>query len=303
MGEAMGTKTTKTRAAAKGRVLLALTAGLAVCAATEQAQAQEVMITGPLAGAPAVRKLRLYREGRFELAPAISFTLLDEYQRTIFLGARLNYNITDWLALGAWGAYGGLIQISTALTDEVQTVNVRRRRAERASIEAGTGQTPEGRLTAVNLGGDFEEQIGTIEWFLAPQITAVPFRGKLALFQSIYLDTEFYFFAGAAFAGVSERKNCDTDCTTQFDKETRVAIGPTAGLGFTFYVNKWSALGFEYRMAPFSRNTGGFDTRGGGKDEKFPDNKITDADREFKWNHMLTISYNFYLPAEHRFSE
>ena len=73
MGEAMRTKTTKTRAAFKRRVLLALTAGFAVCAVPEQAQAQEVMITGPLAGAPAVRKLRLYREGRFELGG----TLLD----------------------------------------------------------------------------------------------------------------------------------------------------------------------------------------------------------------------------------
>ena len=31
--------------------------------------AQEIQLTGPLAGAPAVRKLRLYREGRFEVAP------------------------------------------------------------------------------------------------------------------------------------------------------------------------------------------------------------------------------------------
>jgi len=301
MGEAMGTKTTKTRAAIKRRGLLALTAGLAVCAAAERAEAQEVLITGPLAGAPAVRKLRLYREGRFELAPAISFTLLDEYQRTIFLGARLNYNITDWLALGVWGAYGGLIQIPTSLTDEVQTVNRRRRRAEQASIDSGAGQTPEGRLTAVNLGSSFEDQIGSIDWIVAPQVTAVPFRGKLALFQSIYLDTDLYFFGGAAFAGLKERMNCDTDCTSQFDQESRVAIGPT--FGFTFYVNKWSAIGFEYRAFPFAWNTGGFDTRGGGKDEKFPDNKITDADREFKFNQVLTISYNFYLPAEHRVSE
>ena len=52
-----------------------------------------------------MRKLRLYREKRIEVAPAASFTLLDEYQRTILFGARLNYNITDWLAIGAWGGY------------------------------------------------------------------------------------------------------------------------------------------------------------------------------------------------------
>src|SRR5579859_3504472 len=71
----------------------------------ETARAQEIQLTGPLKGAPAVRHLRLYRQGRLELAPAVSFTLLDQYQRTVFAGARLNYNFTEWLALGVWGAY------------------------------------------------------------------------------------------------------------------------------------------------------------------------------------------------------
>lgn len=303
MGEAMGTTTTKTRTGTKRRLLSALAASVALLSLAATAEAQEIPLTGPLAGAPAVRKLRLYREGRFELAPAISFTLLDEYQRTIFLGGRINYNLTDWLAIGVWGAYGDLIKIRTNLADEVQTVNARRHKAEAASIAAGQGQTTEGRLTAVNLGPEFKDQIGTMKWIAAPQLTAVPFRGKLALFQSIYLDTDLYFFGGAAFAGVSERKNCDKDCTTNFERADRVAIAPTFGLGFTFYVNKWSAIGFEYRAFPFSWNTGGFDTHGSGKDDKFPDNKITNADREFKFNQVLTISYNFYLPTEYRLSE
>ena len=41
-----------------------------------------------------------------------------------------------------------------------------------------------------------------------------------------------------------------------FDMASRIAIAPTFGLGFTFYVNRWSALGFEWRAVPFSRNTG-----------------------------------------------
>ena len=46
------------------------------------ASAQEIQLTGPLAGAPAVRHMRHYREGRFEIAPTASFSLLDEYRRT-----------------------------------------------------------------------------------------------------------------------------------------------------------------------------------------------------------------------------
>src|ERR1700733_15004442 len=87
-------------------------------ASAGNAAAQEILITGPLAGAPAVRKERLYRKGRVELAPTVSFTLLDEYRRTIFLGGRLQYNITEWLSIGAWGAVG-LVSMPTALTGEI----------------------------------------------------------------------------------------------------------------------------------------------------------------------------------------
>jgi len=276
------------------RLVSVLAAALALFAFSEHAQAQQILLTGPLAGAPAVRKLRLHRQGRFEFAPAVSFTLLDEYQRTILLGARLNYNFTDWLAFGAWGAIGSAIRIPTYLTDQVQAVNAQR--------QAGPPDTLDRRLTAVNLGPDFKKQLGGIDWVVAPQLTAVPFRGKLALFQSIYLDTDLYFFGGPAFVGLTERKNCDP-CAGNFTMGSRVAIAPTFGLGFSFYINKWSALGFEYRGLPFSWNTGGFDTAGGGKDKKFPDNKITNDDRQFSFNQLLTVSYNIYLPFQYRVSE
>lgn len=297
MGKGRDMTTTKQKTTK--RLVAVLAAALALFAFTERADAQQILLTGPLAGAPAVRKLRLHRKGRFEVAPAVSFTLLDEYQRTILLGAKLNYNFTDWLAFGAWGALGSAIRIQTALTDEVQAVN-----AGRHSAAGGMDpNTPRDIvLTQNNLGPDFKKQLGGIEWVVAPQLTAVPFRGKLALFQSIYLDTDLYFFGGPAFVNLKERKNCDT-CKDQFAMGTRLAIAPTFGLGLNFYINKWSALGFEYRGIPFSWNTGGFDTAGGGKDKKFPDNKITNDDRRFTFNQVLTVSYNIYLPFQYRVSE
>jgi hypothetical protein len=307
MGEAEGTmgSTMKTKATLS-KLLCGVAVTLGVLTAAESAQAQEILLTGPLAGAPAVRKLRLYREKRIEVAPAVSFTLLDEYQREILFGARLNYNLTDWLAIGAWGGYGG-VKIATGLSEHVQEVNDGRQCRDGNGNPASI--STDCRLTAVNLGPDFKKQLGSIDWVLAPQITLVPFRGKLALFQSIYLDTDLYFFAGPAFAGVQERKDCEPgpsgDCTlgSSFDRQSRVAIGPTFGLGFTFYVNKWNAIGFEWRGLPFAWNTGGFDTKGGGKDNEFPDNKINDKDRQFHFNQMLTISYNFYFPQDYRVSE
>lgn len=291
------TTTTTTRTAIKRRVFAAVAAAAAMFGITETASAQEILLTGPLAGAPAVRKMRLYREARFEIAPAVSFTLLDEYQRTILLGGRLQYNFTDWIGLGVWGAYGGALQIPTGLTENIQDLNERRRQ------NPDYATTVDGRLTAVNLGPDFEKQLGSIEWIAAPQLTFTPFRGKLALFSSIYLDTDLFFFGGLAFANVKERKECSANCRDEFRTETRTALAPTAGAGLTFYVNKWNALGFDTRVTPFAWNTGGFDTAGGGQDNAFPDNKINADDRQLRMNLMMTLSWNFYLPTEYRISE
>ncbi len=297
----MGMKNTTSKTAIKRRVLASLLAGAALFAVTDRAEAQEILLTGPLAGAPAVREMRLYREGRFELAPAVSFTLLDEYQRTILLGARLNYNLTDWLSIGVWGAYGGLLQLPTALSDHIQDVNARRK--EEAAAAPPDDPPLDHELTKNNIGQDFTDQLASLDWVVAPQITAVPFRGKLALFESIYLDTDLYLFAGPAFVGLQEREECTLNCDSAFNQTSRVAIAPTFGLGFTFYMNDWSALGFEWRGLPFSWNPAGFDTAGGGEDNRFPDNQITADDRQFRFNQMLTVSYNIYLPTEVRISE
>jgi hypothetical protein len=251
-----------------------------------------------------VRKQRLYREARFEIAPAVSFTLLDEYQRTILFGARLTYNFTDWLGIGVWGAYGA-IKIPTSLTDHIQEVNETRR----GSTDPPYDQTLTSKLTASNLSASLEDQIAGIDWIVSPQLTLVPFRGKLAVFESIYADTDLYFSLGPAFIGLKERGDCaEGECSVAvnpdaFETASRMAIAPSGAAGITFYLSKWSGIGFEYRMTPFAWNTGGFDIAGKDPDGEFPDNAITDADREFKFNQLMTISFNVYLPSEHRISE
>lgn len=303
----------------KRRFFKVLAAGVAFGAlllpgVEREAQAQEILLTGPLAGAPAVRKQRLYREGRFEIAPAVSFTLLDEYQRVILLGARINYNITDWLAIGGWGGFAlDPLKMSTDLTEKIQTVNQARIDQTRSN---GNQPNVDHKLTRINMGPNFEDQLGTIDWVAAPQLTLVPFRGKIGIFQSIYVDTDFYLFGGPAFVGRTERADCGTPDTSAcgpsgnnppgsqvFEMESSVGIAPTFGLGLQFYVASWGAFGVEWRGLPFSRNTGGFDNHGGGPNSEFPDLKIDSRDREFKFNQMITISFGISLPFDYDISE
>jgi hypothetical protein len=291
--------TTKIVSRIRRAAIVGLAAGLLLLAGGEKsARAQEILLTGPLAGAPAVRKLKLYRQNRFEIAPTVTFSLLDEYQRQIYFGARLNYNLTDWFAIGVWGA-GGFIKIPTALSENIQDVNETRRNGSPTDINR--------RLTATNLGPDFTKQLGTIDWIVAPQIQLVPFRGKIALFQSLFADTDLYIFGGPAIIGVKERADCSPqntlDCSQTFKMASRTAIAPTFGIGLSFFVNDWNAFGFEWRGMPFARNTGGFDNHGGGPGKEFPDYKVNEDDRELKFNQMLTVSWGFYFPTKHKVSE
>lgn len=293
------TKSTASRASAKRWAVAAAASVAALAGFSADADAQEIQLTGPLAGAPAVRQLRLHREGRFEITPSVSFTLLDEYRRTIIPGLRLQYHPTDWLGLGVWGGVG--LSYNTGLSDQLQE------KAIDARACAVNPTARDCRLTAVNLtrGDIAEDQLASMQWVAAPQVTVVPFRGKLALFSALFVDTDVHFFAGPAFVGVEERAQCGAGsdnagvvCADQasFVKESRVAIAPTFGLGLNFYPSEWFGFGAEWRGLPYSWNTSGFDNFGGGPDEEFPDGNITDADSSFRFNSMLTINLTIALP-------
>jgi outer membrane beta-barrel protein len=273
-------------------VLAAAATFVAAGTISKPAAAQEIQLTGPLAGAPSVRKLRLYRQGRFELAVGGGLTILDEYRRTQFLAGRLQYNLFDFLGVGVFGGFG-LFNEDTDLTEKIDST------------------APRNSRTAANIppaGQKFADQTGKLKWMAAPQLTFAPFRGKLALFQKLFVDTDLYIHGGAAFIGVQERADC-TICTPQagkpspFATNTRTAIAPTFGLGLSLYFSQFISANIEYRAFPFSWNRGGFDSRGTGPDASFPDNQISSEDRTFKFNQMVFIGAGFYLPTKATISE
>jgi hypothetical protein len=269
--------------------------------ATTTAQAQEIELTGPLKGAPAVRHQRLYRQGRFEIAPTLSFSLLDQYRRTILVGASLNYSITDWLGIGVWGGFG-VLSSTTTLTNEIDQT------APRDALTA----------TNVNHGGgypnytyaSFKDQTAIMNWVAVPQLTFTPFRGKLAIFNKIFVDTDLSVALGVGIAGIQERgqcgesgqPNCADPASFARVSSTKISYGSYA-LQLTFFPTELFSLGVEYRALPFNWNLAGFDTRGGPPGGNFPDRKINGSDDTFQFNQMVTILFGFSLPAKARISE
>lgn len=297
------------------RWLIALGLGLATAGgfvATPHAEAQEVQVTGPLAGAPAVRKMRIYRDGRFQIQPEFGATLVDEFTRTMFVGAQIGYHFTDWLGVHAFFDYG--VPLDTNLTEQV----------------GKTGQRTDYNALSLPNPANFSNQISQIGFLTGIQATFIPLRGKLSLFQAAFVDTDFYLFGGVAFANVKERsdvnagggdlclpetfrsaradsesafRQANNDCIdTQTTKTSRLAIAPTFGVGLSLYFTEYLAMTLEYRAFPFKWNTSGTDEGGLSKDRKpdssgaFPDGKIDESDRTSQFNQMFKLGFAFYLP-------
>ncbi len=270
-------------------------ASLLGVASSAEVEAQEVQLTGPLKGAPAVRHLRLYREGRLQVAPQVGFTLQDEYSRAIMLGGQLSYHFTDWIGLGVWGSYA-VVNSETGLTGEV----------------AQRGQTTSRNLLSLPTADGFPDQIAQINWMAAVQANFIPLRGKLALFQEIFLDSDFYLFGGLAAIGLTERADADGSCatggdlcqSTQSERASRIALAPTFGAGLTVYPSSFWGVALEWRALPFAWNTSGTDERGlnasrqaDGSGE-FPDGQIDSDDQIYHFNHMISLGLVFYLPTD-----
>lgn len=294
------------------RLMIAL--GLVVATAggvigTQTAEAQEVQVTGPLAGAPAVRHMRIYRSGRFQLQPTMGFTLNDEFSRSIMAGLQIGYHFTDWLSLQAFFNYN-VAPLDTDLTDQVKS----------------KGQTTEFNMLSLPNNKNFNQQIGKLNYMAGVQATFIPLRGKLALFQAAFVDTDFYLFAGVAFTGVEERSDVtggpaascfkdsgmyrpDICAGTQDDRTSRIALAPTFGVGLSLYFTDYLAMTLEWRAFPFRWNTSGTDEGGTNKQRQkdksgeFPDREITSADRTFQFNQMFGIGFAFYLPAKSKLTE
>jgi outer membrane beta-barrel protein len=228
-----------------------------------------------------VRQLRVYREGRIMVAPTAGFTLLDEFRRAIFVGGKVHYNIKEWLSVGVLGQYA-LGDMTTDLTSQVNQT------------------APRDVRTASNVSANFSDQVSKMTFMVAPEAQFIPFRGKLAIFQKIFVDTDAYLHAGAAFVGVEERGSCgdagQPACSdpASYKHVSRVAVAPTFGLGLAFYPTDWMSFGFEWRAFPFSWNRAGFDTRGAGTDGRFPDGKVNGSDSTFAFNQLVGIVIGFY---------
>ncbi|MDD5307943.1 MAG: hypothetical protein PHU25_11535 [Deltaproteobacteria bacterium] len=306
------------------RYTLAIATVLALCLATERVHAQEILLEGPLAGAPAVRKLVLYREMRFSVGPQFAYTILNDYMHNFLLGGRIEFNIFDWLAIGAVGYYA--VNVTTSLTDHITS-----------STDIGGSPTSpaESNYPSYTGSGNFEKQVALLKGMYLGQVSLIPLRGKVSIFEKLFMAIDGYIFLGGGAVQYEERQACKKDgCGSWPDnilEPKRVSqFGGTftAGVGFMTFFNEWLAVNVEYRLTPFKWNAGGTDEAGqsgtqwtctgtGGrpcsKNEDDPNNKWTTTtksggdypdgnidsnDQTWNMNQSIAIGAIFYFPLE-----
>ena len=278
-------------------ILSMVAGGLALA---PSAHAQEIQITGPLAGQPAVRRMRQYRVDRVQLiVPTVGYTLQDEFARSLMVGMEANVHFTDFLGVGVWGAaanFGNSFFINSDLTNQV-SVN---------------GQTTQRNRLSMPTSENFEEQVARLQGVVSAHLLFAPLRGKLSLFQGVFIDADFYILAGFALAFVQERADvtdpnaCATagaDCintqTGPSSRKDRIAPAPIFGVGLNMYFNSWLGLAIQWRAFPFNMNPAGTDEAGGtGGSVSIPDGLINDADQRFYFHHMINVGLIINLPPD-----
>ena len=255
------------------------------------ASAQDVHVSGPLAGAPAVMHQRLWREMRLHVEPFFAFTIADEYSRSLIVGGELRFHFLDWLGIGGWGGYS-VAKLNTNLTREIRDKGV---------------TTNANRLDLPSREG-YPDQVGRLNWWSGVEVHFIPFRGKLAMFQKVFVDADIDVFVGAAFVGVEERSNAvgqpspgnvsfceiegnamDTGCLqSQTARSKRTVVAPSFGIAFNAFFKEFVGIALRWRGIPFKYNTSGTDNN--------RDGQIDSNDRLRQFNNMFTVGVIFALP-------
>jgi len=255
--------------------------------------AQDVQVSGPLAGAPSVMNQRLWRDMRLHVEPFFAFTIADEYSRSLIVGGELRFHFLDWLGIGGWGGYS-VATLDTNLTKEIRD----------------KGVTTNANRLDLPSRENYPEQVGRLNWWSGVELHFVPFRGKLAMFQKVFVDADIDVFVGAAFVGVEERADAvgqpapgavtfceiagnpvDTGCLeSQTTRSKRTAIAPSFGIAFNAFFKEFVGIALRWRGIPFKYNTSGTDNNG--------DGQINSDDRLRQFNNMFSVGVIFTLPPK-----
>lgn len=259
--------------------------GLALVIASPSVLAQR---KNPLEGQPAVRHRLLLVKKRFEITPAFESSVNADFKHTLSGGLKLEYHMSDMLSIGGVGFFG--TGVDTGLNGRI--------------IEDLPDSTDEGDPTPTRT--EWEEHLNTIPIHGAAYVTITPWYGKLAAFGKFFVNFDFYFSGGVAFAQLkNECCSFSEDPAPGGDLENGILpdndpnddpaindgtrIGGYLGGGIHVFLSDWMALDLTVRSYLFSDNPSGLDFNA--------DLAVTEEDNRFMNHLFMGVGLSFFFPT------
>jgi outer membrane beta-barrel protein len=250
-----------------------------------------------LAEQPAVRHRLLLVAQRFEATPLFESTVNADFRHFVGAGLKLEYHLTDMLSVGALGVYS--TSIDTGLVDKIVPT----------LPDAMTQENPLEPTKA-----QFTSHLNKMPLHGAVYASLTPWYGKLAAFNTFFVNFDFYFQGGLAFAQLES--NCPVSiCTDTSPGQSRPdpndpnetippdflpandqplndgnRIGGYLGGGIHVFLNEFLALDLTVRDYIFSDNPSGADYNA--------DRVVTDDDSRFLNHLFMGVGLSVMLPMK-----
>lgn len=183
----------------------AAVAAIAVLLGATAAYADDV-----LEGTAVVRRNSLYRAGRQEIGATFGMSLGDPYVRNLLPGARYDFHLTDWIALGAQLMVG--VPIDTAMKAQI---------ADKVSKHNETFTMETSRLGLI----------------IGPQASVAPLSGKFMVLGFLPAQFDFHVNLGA---GIASTPGIVT--TAAGSPPPSIGVAPWVGAGGRLFLSRVIAL-------------------------------------------------------------
>lgn len=273
-------------------VLGSLLVGAAITSTPSIAHAER---KGILEDVPAVRHRLLLVKKRFELSLTTEATINSDFRHTLGAGLKLEYHYSDLLSFGAIGIFG--TSIDTGLTEKV------------LDTLPAPGDRPDRDPTPTK--EEFESHLNKMPIHGALYVGVTPWYGKLAAFGKFFVNFDFYFQGGLAFAQLEA--DCDDSiCNDPFPTGGMMSGGEVvladglpyndpilndgfrAGLylggGIHVFLNDYIALDLTVRNYVFKDNPSGLDFDA--------DQAVSEEDNRFLNHLFMGVGISFLLPTK-----
>jgi len=268
--------------------LIALMAALSASLLVGDRQANAERKRGWLKSEPAVRHRMLLVKRRFEVAPLFESTINADFKHTVAGGLKLEYHFSDMWSFGAIGAFGS--SFNTGLSKRI--------------INTLPDTSPPADPTPT--AAEFQQHLNKIPVHGSAYVSLTPWYGKLAAFGKAFVNFDFYFQGGAAFAQLKsscQQSICsdtaaDDDPLTPTDNDPNndppvndgSRVGIYLGGGIHVFLNEFIALDLTVRDYMFKDNPSGLDYSGNGA--------VTENDGRFLNHIFMGVGVSVMLPAK-----